>query len=453
MGAVSFKERVSIGFVLPVAIINKGDLGFTNLSVEEGFGLGDLSVSVKTAIVKRTRSGWALGLAVDGKFPTGRKEAFLRDAGIVVMPQLIFDFDFKGYRAAVNVGYKIRDEFRQVKFVVDDELDWRVGFEAPLIVDTLSLKAQVVSTTPVGDLYGQATNNYLEIDGGFEYKHRSGIFAIIGGGGCISQGYGNVQMRLFAGLGYAPSLAPPDSDGDGLIDEKDQCPAKAEDKDNYEDLDGCPEPDNDGDGILDAVDKCPVDKEDVDGFEDDDGCPEYDNDSDGMSDANDMCPDEAEDVDGFEDGDGCPETDNDEDGIVDAEDNCPLQPETVNQYQDEDGCPDRLSPVEIKGDKLFLHGTIAFKGLSDRLTPESVDLLKKVARFITQNPQLVTLRALVSTGDRVKRQRTARRLSRKRAIKVVSFLLSQGLKRGRVLAMGEGKGSAERIVFEILKVE
>ncbi len=42
-----------------------------------------------------------------------------------------------------------------------------------------------------------------------------------------------------------------------------------EDKDGFEDADGCPDPDNDKDGVLDAADKCPNDP----GPPDNDGCP------------------------------------------------------------------------------------------------------------------------------------------------------------------------------------
>ncbi|MBN1984083.1 MAG: right-handed parallel beta-helix repeat-containing protein [Chitinivibrionales bacterium] len=98
--------------------------------------------------------------------------------------------------------------------------------------------------------------------------------------------------------------------------------------------------DSDDDGIADDEDKCPDMAEDKDGFEDDDGCPDYDNDKDGISDGKDGCPDQAEDFDGFKDQDGCPDTDNDEDGILDTLDGCPNQPESVNGFKDDDGCPD-----------------------------------------------------------------------------------------------------------------
>ena len=66
--------------------------------------------------------------------------------------------------------------------------------------------------------------------------------------------------------------------------------------------------DRDGDGIPDDLDKCPDEPEDKDGFEDDDGCPDPDNDKDGIPDASDACPNEPETVNGFEDEDGCPDS-------------------------------------------------------------------------------------------------------------------------------------------------
>jgi len=65
--------------------------------------------------------------------------------------------------------------------------------------------------------------------------------------------------------------------------------------------------DGDGDGIADSADACPRDPEDRDGFEDDDGCPDADNDKDRIPDVADRCPNEPETYNGFEDDDGCPD--------------------------------------------------------------------------------------------------------------------------------------------------
>jgi outer membrane protein OmpA-like peptidoglycan-associated protein len=56
----------------------------------------------------------------------------------------------------------------------------------------------------------------------------------------------------------------------------DQCPNEPEDKDGFQDEDGCPDPDNDQDHLLDADDQCPNEPETYNNHKDDDGCPDRD---------------------------------------------------------------------------------------------------------------------------------------------------------------------------------
>lgn len=72
----------------------------------------------------------------------------------------------------------------------------------------------------------------------------------------------------------APRSENPDRDGDSIPNEKDQRPDAPEDKDGFEDEDGCPDPDNDKDLILDNVDRCPNERETYNGMDDEDGCPD-----------------------------------------------------------------------------------------------------------------------------------------------------------------------------------
>jgi hypothetical protein len=109
------------------------------------------------------------------------------------------------------------------------------------------------------------------------------------------------------GISRSWQILAGDPDGDGVRGEADRCPERAEDRDGFEDEDGCPDPDNDRDGVPDVIDLAPGLPEDYDGFEDEDGRPDLDNDNDGVADRDDLCPDRPEDFDGFEDGDGCPD--------------------------------------------------------------------------------------------------------------------------------------------------
>ncbi len=144
------------------------------------------------------------------------------------------------------------------------------------------------------------------------------------------------------GFQDADGCPDPDNDEDGVPDVADEAPEIAEDQDGWRDGDGAPDLDNDGDGILDREDSCPNETENFNGYQDDDGCPEemQDRDGDGIVDQEDRCADVAEDRDGFEDQDGCPDADNDLDGIPDLRDACPDGAEDYDGDRDDDGCPD-----------------------------------------------------------------------------------------------------------------
>jgi outer membrane protein OmpA-like peptidoglycan-associated protein len=232
---------------------------------------------------------------------------------------------------------------------------------------------------------------------------------------------------------------PKDSDGDGIPDDVDKCPNAAEDKDGFQDEDGCPDPDNDGDGIADGADKCPLEAEDHDGYQDEDGCPEPDNDGDAIPDAVDHCPNEAEDKDGFQDEDGCPDPDNDGDGIPDGQDKCPTQQETKNGYQDEDGCPDEV-PAKIKKFTGVIQG-INFKVNSAELLPNSNKVLDQAIAVMKEFPEM-KLEIQGHTDDQpIAKGGTFadnQALSQARAESVAAYFTKNGIDQSRITAKGYG---------------
>lgn len=92
-----------------------------------------------------------------------------------------------------------------------------------------------------------------------------------------------------------PKVVVKDSDGDGVLDDKDSCPNTA--KNTTVDSAGCPKAevivlDSDSDGVADTQDNCPLTPAGV--TVDDEGCPvvvvPVDTDGDGVPDSNDLCP-------------------------------------------------------------------------------------------------------------------------------------------------------------------
>jgi OOP family OmpA-OmpF porin len=192
--------------------------------------------------------------------------------------------------------------------------------------------------------------------------------------------------------------------------------------------------DPDKDGILGDKDKCPNEPEDKDGFEDEDGCPDLDNDKDGIADTDDKCPNEAEDKDGFEDEDGCPDADNDGDGIPDDADKCPNEPETKNGFQDEDGCPDEV-PEEVKKFTGVIQG-INFKTNSDKITKGSFKVLDQAVKVLTDYPDIKL--EIGGHTDNVGKAEYNMELSQKRAESVKNYLVGKGINADRLTAVGYG---------------
>ena len=278
------------------------------------------------------------------------------------------------------------------------------------------------------------------------------------------------NFEVLFGLSWVLDPMARDSDQDGIVDDKDKCPDVAEDKDGFEDDDGCPEADNDKDGIPDNLDKCPNDAEDKDGFEDDDGCPDLDNDKDGIPDATDKCPDKAEDPDNFEDEDGCPELDNDKDGIPDSEDRCrnefgikaeqgcpvrdkdkdgipdnvdkcPNQPETFNGIKDDDGCPEKTkSTVVITKSEIKILQKVYFEVSKAEIKKQSFELLNTVAAVLNSQPQITGIGVQGHTDD-TGNDAANMKLSQARAESVMAYLIERGVSKDRLSAKGFGETS------------
>ncbi len=259
-----------------------------------------------------------------------------------------------------------------------------------------------------------------------------------------------------------------DNDEDGITDPEDDCRDVAEDLDGFDDADGCPDEDNDRDGLLDEEDRCPGQPEDMDGFEDRDGCPEKDNDQDGIPDKEDRCPDQPEDKDGQSDSDGCPDGDNDGDGLRDEVDKCPLKPEDDDGFEDVDGCPEPDNdrdglldkedtcpndpetpngyqdldgcPDEIPQDLTKFVGIIRginFKLDSDELKPESLPLLNEAAEILNKYKDIRVEIQGHASADGDDAHNLD--LSQRRAESVMSYLISQGLGENRLTAIGYGE--------------
>jgi OOP family OmpA-OmpF porin len=204
-------------------------------------------------------------------------------------------------------------------------------------------------------------------------------------------------------LGYSWGLgAPLDSDGDGVIDRKDQCPNTP--KGAKVDTKGCPL-DSDGDGVFDGLDRCPDTPAGV-----------------------------------KVNADGCP-LDTDGDGIPDYKDSCP----TVPAPGTPDGCPPKavepeptpapaVEPAPVR--KLTLEG-VNFATDSAKLRPESMAILDSAAATLKEWGEVKV--EVAGHTDSVNSDAYNLKLSQRRAEAVRAYLIKQGVAAERLTAKGYGE--------------
>ncbi len=228
------------------------------------------------------------------------------------------------------------------------------------------------------------------------------------------------NMSYSAGLAWqfaeAAKPEPRDSDGDGVPDERDQCPGTP--RGVQVDNKGCPL-DSDGDGVPDYLDKCPGTPKGVQ--VDDKGCP-LDSDGDGVPDHLDQCPDTPKGA--SVDDKGCA-LDSDGDGVPDYRDKCPDTP--AGELVDEDGCTLKMT----------MH--INFDLDKTAIKPEYESELARAAAFIQKHRDVPYILVAGHT-DSLGSDSYNKDLSMRRAQAVVDYLVSEhGIDRKRLVARGYGE--------------
>lgn len=342
-GAITLFERLQIGLNVPAILYFEGE-GYSYLEDNRprraapggsGAGLGDPRLSAKLRLLDPESDGNGFSFAVSAwvTAPIAHYTwpgQFLGDRYPAAGGQVIGSFRHDGLRVALNLGVHVREEAKNVRSAVGPEMVWGAA-AAYRFHPLFEALVEATGATSFGQRFDSEAPTELRAAA---LVHLGELSLHAGGGAGLFYGVGVPIFRAFLGASFTPQ-PDLDSDGDGIPDSLDACPADPEDFDGFADEDGCPDPDNDGDGIPDGYDSCPDTPEDFDGDRDEDGCPDDDKDGDGIPDDEDECPDEPEDFDGLADEDGCPEDDADEDGIPDDEDECPDEPGTAAHG----GCP------------------------------------------------------------------------------------------------------------------
>jgi outer membrane protein OmpA-like peptidoglycan-associated protein len=433
-----------------------------DLDWASGPGLGDTRLGVRVRLLGEREDVFGLAVQASAILPTAQvadaDQRLRGETSLAVLPKLLAELRLAGIRITGNLGALVREDVEIGGSEIGDELLYGAGVTVPILPERLELLGEITGGVGFSDLGGRESSPLELIGGGKLWFGRSCAFGL-GAGPGLQRGLGAPDLRVVGSFGCASTEErppPADTDGDGLTDDLDRCPSVPEDRDGWQDEDGCPDPDNDGDGLLDAADRCPDQAEDRDQVQDDDGCPDPDHDGDGVLDAADRCPDQAEDRDQVQDDDGCPDPDNDGDGVLDVDDHCPTAPGPADKH----GCPES---VRVDSGSLVLLKRIEFATNSERILPSGEQVLDELRATLLANPQIKRVRVQGHTDDRGNDAHNMN-LSKRRAAAVVRWLQEHGVPAGQVENAGcgetlpiadnttpEGQQDNRRVEFQIVE--
>jgi outer membrane protein OmpA-like peptidoglycan-associated protein len=443
-GAVGFGffHRAHLALLIPFYLQDSASpLGASDV---EGSRLGDFGVDGRFSILDRA-APVELALAATLRLPTGDQAAYASDGGATIWPRALLSKQLGADGTVLNfsLGPVFRPSRQNANLKLGSQLRLTAGALLAL-TRVVGVTCEASTSTTTSDPF-EARSTPVEGALGGRLTFASVVLGTSLGTG-LTSGVGAPDARWLATIALPGPVqepsAPPtpkaavddDVDHDGVRGATDLCPTRAEDRDRFEDHDGCPEGDNDHDGVLDSADKCPDSAEDLDGFEDGDGCSEVDNDHDGILDLADKCPDKAEDLDHWQDEDGCTDEDNDQDGILDAQDKCPNEAESKNGVDDADGCPDLL---RVEDGQIRTLEPVYFDNAKATIQPRSGELLIEMAQLINTRPDLGVIVIEGHTDSRGSANYNLR-LSKDRAASVRTFLIQKGVSESRLTSAGFG---------------
>jgi large repetitive protein len=296
-------HRLTVGAQVPVSLASYSAAGqalSTGAGHVTGWDVaqGDLRLTAKLSLIE---AGFAAMAVIVGlTLPTGEGGSFRGDGVMGAEPRLVFAVGYRGISLLANLGARLHgdavagDAAGRPLFAIGPEIVWAAALRwVPVPSVDVAVEAVGSETLPA-----MPSTRTVELIGSAAVSPWSGVALFAGAGRSLALDAARTdEVRIFLGVTWHPAPAPapapvPDSvpvpapvpvpvpdgggdrDGDGLPDVRDRCPDEPEDRDGFQDDDGCPDPDNDGDGVPDASDRCPDEPETRNGFEDEDGCPD-----------------------------------------------------------------------------------------------------------------------------------------------------------------------------------
>ena len=271
--AIGLFNRYQLGVGIPFTPYLDGDvvdaMGMpAHLHLKES-GIGDIRIEGKAHLATLGPDDqYDVAISAGLTLPTGHAGSldWLGDKTVTGRIRAIGTADLGPVTVGANLGILIRATSHNFATELGPQLLY--GAAANFAVDAktgIILEAAGRSgLNQFVSFYGDVNPFEIDLAG---RRALTGMWSLTGGvGRGLGSGIGSPDFRGFLMAAFNPDFR--DRDHDGVYDINDKCPDQPEDRDGFQDSDGCPDPDNDADGIPDASDKCPNEAEDFDDFQD-----------------------------------------------------------------------------------------------------------------------------------------------------------------------------------------
>ncbi len=411
-----------------------------------GLAPGDILLTPKVTMLG-VRAPYGLAVAAPVSVPLGPSADLMGEGQVTMAPRLLFELRTSLVSFGASAGVRVRPTEHPVgRYRAGDALTYGLGGVFS-IARAWDLLVEAFGAAPLESTGGDSRDLPLEVLGGARWRSPFGPVLTLAGGLGAVPGFGTPAFRAFGTFGW--TFGGGDSDADGVADAVDACPDTPEDRDEFEDGDGCPDADDDGDGVPDFSDRCP--REAGEGA---DGCPAPAEPPPAEPPPAEPPPAESPPA---EPPPAVPPPAEPPPVEPPPEEPPPAEPAPAPPPAQEEG------PVHIEGDVVVFEGDVRFPRGGSILTGSARKVLDPVAEFLVAHPELLKLRVEAHTDNRTWGA-SATKLTNQRARRVRAHLVHRGVDPRRLSYKGygnsdpiadnktrEGREKNRRVVFRIVE--
>jgi len=241
-GGIAAHEYVRFGVSWPLYLTSTGgDLTSSGTS-GQGVGVGDMRLNAMgTYQIPATDGEWGIGLAPHLDLPLGKATEFLGQGSVAGGLTGSGTRELGSATVGANLGLQFNPTVDVLNATNAD--GFLLGLHGGWLLDEVTgvnFEFKTLFAMASNDFRGSGSPGEAIVS--FRHQPTEGPQWVGGLAAALTPGVGAAAFRLMAGGNWGAKVeGSVDSDADGLVDSKDQCPDEAETVNNYLEADGCPD--------------------------------------------------------------------------------------------------------------------------------------------------------------------------------------------------------------------